>query len=707
MKGTQQRIDENTFSQLAGHVENELANGHLSVALSILSNILTMLPDIPGRNKAQEDVETTTANYKRLLQYMAEGKEDPQRHSIHTNLTHKVFRILQDLRRTYQVSTQQTIYTSTIVLLEHGIEEVSLEHLLQNAPTTTDYDWQDQLFDTIWTSPQLTSTEEQELNLFLYSAPSIVQCYVMSALTLALLHFFDPAKFRILIAHINASKTEVSVRAMVGICIISQVRLNQLLLFPQLADEVVSIFQVPERLAELEIIQHFIYLYQEAERFQQRMEKEILPTLIKVSQQRKKLGFDEMEIDLTDPEATPNITQKTRRMLNDSMQEMVHLFHEGMDVNLQTFTSLKRFSFFHKVGHWLVPYDKSRPEAAGNDIINHLPLCDSDKYSVIHLFKNLSASHLEELKQNMEQHAEFFATHNIDMDNEYKNVIQCLYRLLKRSSWTALWPDVFAPNTLFIHNPLFHKLIASSPSYLLRTGNSLLRHKNWDAAEMHLSQYAQLEGADYTLLAQIGLCMQQQQKYPSAIRNYQQSLMLKPDNPPVTYRLQYCYAQMGRYQEQLDCLLQLEEKTPEDPRILTELGLCLIQLEKWEDAEKRFYKLEFKGKRIVPSIRSIAWCCMNRGEYETAKNMYLRIFNERPAEATWEDYLNIGHTVWLQGDIAAAIVFYTEYAQRYLATNPEAKDALQPYTEDQELLLSKGKAQEDINLMYDLISEQL
>ena len=707
MNTTHQQIDENTFTQLTGSIEEELANGHLSTALSIMSNLLGMLVNIPECNNAQEEVESATANYKRLLHYMAEGAEDPQRYSVQANLTHKVFRILQNIRRAYEIRTHQTVYTATAVLMGHRHTLGNLQELLQDDSVINDYTLQDLLFDILWTSAQLTSTEEHELNLFLISAPPHLQCYITSALTLALFHYFDPAKFRILIANTNATKEEVKVRAMVGLCLIVQVKSHQLSLFPLLADEVVSIIQAPEHLEELALIQNQINLYQESERFQQRFEKEIIPTLIKVSQQRRKLGFDDMEIDLTNPESAPNVTRETRRMLNDSMQEMIRLFHEGMDINIHTFSSLKAFPFFHNVGHWLLPYDKSRPDVPDNELISLIPLCDSDKYSVAALLSHLSESQRVEMKQNIEKHANVFIKRNHEPKSEYKNVIQCLYRLLKRSPWTSLWPDVFTSEMLFIRNPLFEKLITSSPQYLYETGNMLLRFNYYEAAELHLSKFAQIAGTDSTLLMQLGHCMQQQGKYSSAIRHYQQARSLEPGNPLILYRLQYCLAQAGRYEEQLECLLKLEEKSPEDPKILTEVGLCLIQLKRWEEAERRFYKLEFKGKRVIPSIRAIAWCCLNRGEYETAKSMYLRIFNERPNEATWEDYLNNGHAVWLGGDISAAIAFYTEYAHRYMTTNPDVKDALFPYTEDYKLLLSKGLAQEDINLMYDLISEQL
>ena len=706
MKQPFNNIDEDTFSQLANHIEAELEKNHLSTALNLLSQLLDMVAELPDYNKARESTETAAADYHRLLHYMAEGTKDPQRHAVQSNLVQKTFRIMQDLRRSFHIATQKNIYSSTAALTsEH--EQQSLHTILQAAQLASDPALQDILFDCIWTAPQLTAAEENELRLALYAAPLNMQAYVMSALTMALLHYFDPTKFRLLLSYASAQEKEVSARAMVGTCIVTQIHATRLTLFPQLADEVTQLLQAPQRMEDMTLIQHFICLYLETERIQQKFEKEIIPTLIKLGQQRKKLGFDDMELDLTDPESTPEISRKTRHMLNDSMQEMAQLFHEGMDLNLHTFTSLKSFPFFHRVGHWLAPYDASRSDIADHALIRLLPICDSDKYSIAALFKHIAEEQREAMKKNIDKHAEIFATHQHETGNEFQNVIQCLYRLLKRSPWTSLWPQVFSPDMLFINNPILHRMVEATPKFLLETGTMLLRHKFYDAAEKHLNLYAQSAGADVALLLKLGLCAQQQGKYSTAIRRYQQAGLLDPNNTNVTYRLQYCYAQTGRYQEQLDSLLSLEKATPDDARVLMETGLCCIQLKKWEEAERRFYKLEFKGKHVIPSVRSIAWCCLNRGDYEAAKKNYLRIFNEAPTEANWEDYLNMGHTTWLLGDTPAALAFYAEYAHRYLIAQPEAKDALMPFTEDAALLRSKGKLQNDIDLMYDLITEQL
>ena len=152
MKQPFNNIDEDTFSQLANHIEAELEKNHLSTALNLLSQLLDMVAELPDYNKARESTETAAADYHRLLHYMAEGTEDPQRHAVQSNLVQKTFRIMQDLRRSFYIATQKNIYSSTAALTsEH--EQQSLHTILQATQLASDPALQDILFDCIWTAP--------------------------------------------------------------------------------------------------------------------------------------------------------------------------------------------------------------------------------------------------------------------------------------------------------------------------------------------------------------------------------------------------------------------------------------------------------------------------------------------------------------------------------------------------------------------------
>lgn len=696
-------FDKATFKQLTTHVAEELIEGHLSIALSILDNLLTHLENVPHRAILKEQADTISADYQRLLHYMAEGVNDPSRASLHLRLMQKTFRILQDLRRYYYMASTLDGYTQTAQHLWENWNREQLHDLLQSN-VNNDFAVQDHLFALLWTAPQLLSAEEQELRLFLCTTDEQLRCYQLSALTLSLLHYFDAAKMRLLIEYCSSEQENERTRAMLGVCITTQLHASSIRLYPTLREDLILLSRQPHFAEEATTIQHYICLYRETERLQERMEKEIIPTLIKVSQQRRKLGFDDMEIDLTDKEADLGINRKTQKMLESGMQEMARLFQEGMDVNLHTFTSLKGFTFFRTIGHWLAPFDTARPEVPDVQAIQLLPICDSDKYSVSMLYQHLSEEQREGMRKILDTHSELFSHHSQERHDEFQNVIQCLYRLLKRSPWASLFPNVFSADMMFIDNSILGIELRKSSDFLHSIGLTMLRHRHYELAERHLQLYAKLTGTDCELLLQLGRCAQEQRKFQRAISYYQQGCMLEPDNSKLLYRLQYCYAQTERYAEQLECLLQLEQQQPDDPKVLTETGLCLIQQEKWDEAARRFYKLEFKEQRVVPSMRAIAWCALRMHNYEEAQKYYTRILRREMTSATWEDYLNAGHTTWLQGDIKTAVALYTEYLQHYLMANPEAKDAMQPFVQDGPLLQGCGISSCDLQLMYDLIS---
>lgn len=714
-----------TFRQLSESAEEEIVGGHLHAALSLIGHLLdaggsppersTTLPELSiltlsERISLREQANEISSDYQRMLYYMAEGMPDPSRNALHLRLKQKAFRILQDIRRSYGKFSTQGIYSTVIKDLENEKPQGETDDSMFSAISSIqadNFEMQDKLFDLIWTAPQLRSHEEQQLRLFLITADSHLRCYILSALTLALLPYFDAAKLRLLCDFFNTETESERARAVTGICLATQLHARAINLYPSIREDIILIARCPQFAEDVTKIQHYISLYQETENLQQRMEKEIIPTLIKVTQQRKRMGFDDMEIDISDPESTPNISRKEQKLLADSMMEMARLFQEGMDINLHTFTSLKRYTFFQRPGHWLIPFNEKRPEVPPIEVLSHIPLCDNDKYSICLLLNHIPAAQRQHLLQQLNDHSEVLAMHQEESYDEFQNTIQCLYRLLRRSPWASQWPDVFSSEMQFIDNAIVGQELQKSSHFLQTTASTLLRHKHYAAAQSHLEALARLQGSDAVLLTQLALCAQEQGKFQQAIRYSQQASMLSGPNQQALYRQQYCYAQIERYDEQLRCLLQLEKMASEDPQILTETGLCLMQLHRWEEAQQRFYKMELMGKRLLPSLRAIAWCALRQGDFAQALKYYNRIVEgEMAPSATWEDHLNLGHALWLLGDVKSAIPHYRHYLRGYASAQPEATDLLQPFDQDSSILQEGGINASDICLMRDLIFKE-
>ena len=695
-------FDKDTFEQLASSVEDELSQAHLHAALNILSNMIGHVAFHSRESALSDQLQQTTEDYNRLLHYMAQGVEDPFREALQRRLIKKTFAILQDLRRSYDLQTQSNIYVATAREYWDKWERERFTPLLQRN-FEGNFEAQDHLFNIIWTSPQLTPTEENELELLFLRTGLLVRCYIVSALTLANVHYFDAAKMRLLEKRAHEDNPLEKSRALLGIVLATHCHAKAFSIYSSLHLQLKEL--VRQSTSEIGMLQRFVCLYVESERMHEKMETEILPALIKVSQQRHKMGFDDMEINLNDEDQVPNISRKTKKKIAEGIMEMARLSQEGMDINLPAFSALKKFSFFNAVGHWLAPFTDARPEIPEIGHFKYMPFCDSDKYSVALLHSMMPAEQREGLNKMVKSHLEGMEPNEVKLQKEIQNVIQCLYRLFKRSPWVSTWPDIFSMDFLLINNGILGPILLADDGFLYETGLMLLRNNHFKEAEHHLNLYAEHRGTDFDLLMQMGVCAQEQGNYRKAATRFQQAHLLKPQMPNALYRLQYCHSKLGQYRAQLDALLELEHLLPEDSKITTEIGLCFIQLEKWDEAQNRFYKLEVQEKNLVPSMRAIAWCHLRMHQYAEAEKYYQRIIDLYPTNVTWEDRLNAGHVAWAMGDIRKALSRYIDYVHHYATKQPEETNLLRPFEEDQSLLMEMGFSKERIGLMHDMISQ--
>ena len=699
-------IDRATFLQLTDAVENDLVEGHFHNALKLLGE--TLESELTPTMK--REVGAIQADYDRLLHYMAEGSEDSSRETLYKKFVNRTFELLQMLRFEYRQAHAevQDYYAQHAHDINPNWQEY-FDKAIETLRRSPHFDSLDLLFDILWVSPPLDNDSYRKINHFLDSTDTKTRSYLLSALSLGLINCFDVPKIRILLDYAYTKAAEERTRALVGICFATQLHSRVVKLYSGLWRQLKDLAKERFTLNQLTKLQHQLCLYKESEQLHQKIEREILPVLINTSRERAKLGFDnDMEIDISDPDSGLNLSKETRKRIDESAKAMLQMFKEGVDVNLHPFTALKAFPFFKSVGHWLAPFDENRPEVPDFPLINKFRLCDSDLYSLCLLLGKIPSDQRDNLSKMLDDHAE-----EIEMQSEempvlpIQNVIQCLYRLLKRSPWQSTWPDIFSSDTLLIHHPLFGEELRKNSEFLSTTGITLLRYARYEEAEEHFLLLSEMAGANSELFLQMGFCEQQLGRFSKAVFYYRQADFLVPKDPNTLFHLQYCYARQGKFEEQLECLMQLEKLKPDDSKVTTETGLCLMQLHSWEEAQKRFFQLELQGKRVLPSLRAIAWCALRMKDYDLAQRYYDRILGEELARTKWEDFLNAGHIAWIRGNISSALTLYHEYARRYAAFNPEAKDILEPYNQDVPILLENGKSLNEIHLMYDLIAREL
>lgn len=697
-------MDEQTFHQLATEARQCLTQGHLRDALLVLETLTLAV----GNSTLTETRNMINANYDRLLQFMQTGGEDQSRSQVYTHLTHRTAGLLQNLRRAYRLQKGKDIYSTTCQHYSTPWEE-GVQKAFEALPAENGYDTIDGLFDLIWTSPQFTGEAVDFISHWLEDdLQPDVPCYLLSALTLSLLEYFDPHKIRLLLNYCQSTDTEKRARALVAICIASQIHAPYISLYP----DIVETFDQLQLTDEMAHVQHMFCIYQESERMQQRMQEEILPDLIRAHQQsEERTGQESAELNLSDP--NNGIDRRTRQRLTASLREMASLYQDGMDLTLDTFSGLKAFPFFLRPCHWLAPYGSLRPEARDLPLTHTTRLCDSDKYSVSLLFNILSLEGQQKLEEQMNKQLSQGQDEGGNEEEQrttpqvYHNVMHCLYRLLKRSPWSTEWPVVFSPQMVLLNTPILSAKLENDAAYLRRTGNTFLRYKHYTEAYAHLLRLLQLDGGTAHLYRALALCQEQLGEEQKAINYYRQATLLEPQHKETLHKLQACLGRLQQHEAQLDVLLELEQLAPEDPQTLTLTGLCLMALQRWKEAQQRFFRLKFNNQRVLPSLRAIAWCALQQHDLTQARRYYQRIFDDFPTSVRWEDYLNLGHTAWLSGDVHEALSLYRQYVPKYLIEHSESRDALAPFDADSPTLLRLGLSPTDLNIMHDLIASTL
>ncbi|MCD7721957.1 MAG: hypothetical protein LUI09_06970, partial [Prevotellaceae bacterium] len=618
--------DDKAFQQMAAEAKDCLAKGRLRDALILLSSLTIDA----GDTKLSDRRTAISDDYERMLRFLRLNGKDDTRAEQHLRLMQKTIALLQDTRREFRLRHSDDIYCRTW-------------RQCQSNTSTVDFTEADRTFNIIWTAPQLTDEAKDFITSQLQNQDSDDAPYYLSALTLSLLEYFDAAKLEILLHYCASPDVELRSRSLVGACVCSQLHSSFLQFYPTLLE----MYRTLNLNAEIALVQHNFCIYQEGARIHKKFKEEILPNLRKAQEQRRKLGFEAEELDLED--ADNILDSRTKSRLQKSFKEMAALFVDGVDINLETFGTLKKFPFFAEPCHWLRPFSTKLVGDTMGAIIQSLHLCDADKYSFCLFFNSMPDSKAANMKQQLaeglrEPHRK---PSKRSPEDAYQNVIQCLSRLLRRSPWSSGWPAVFSPKLLFVNSPALKSSLASDGNYLHRTAETLLRYGHYTDAKTHLELLLKLEGSTAGLLAALATCEEKEGNAFKAASLLRQALLLDPQNKKLLHRLQACLAMAGQHEAQLDCLLQLESLDPEDERTLVDCGMCLMQLERWKEAQQRFFKLELSGKRVIPSTRAVAWCALQLGDLPTAHRYYHWLVEENPQGACWEDCLNCAHTEWL------------------------------------------------------------
>ncbi|MBR4533426.1 MAG: tetratricopeptide repeat protein [Bacteroidaceae bacterium] len=402
-----------------------------------------------------------------------------------------------------------------------------------------------------------------------------------------------------------------------------------------------------------------------------------------------------------------------------------------MDVNHSNFIHMKRFEFFDHIAHWFYPFNMNEPiihiglhhpdgklDKMTLNIMNHSRFCDSDRYSYAammaylrreggHSISDSVRDQIESMKEDDDDALYGLFESEESQLNPFTNFCQTCYRYFHSQQVGQQYDYTFAPTddiilpTLPIFEDVFMEigLIQDSVEAYLQMGDN-------EHAIILLNYMMEHFGTTASALEQKGRALMSLRQWRSAIGCFQQRVLMEED-PFSELCMARCFEALHDWESALPLLITEDERLEgKDASIIEEIARCLIQLNSWEEAVQRFFKLEFMGQNLTVSQRGIGWCSLHQGKYERAEQYYRQLI-DKARRKQWEDYINLGHALWLQGRTTEAVEAYRQFVAAFNRTKENQRHHFKHWTEafheDATNLLAAHFTKDELALMQDAI----
>lgn len=711
-------MDLKAFSKIAAEADEALARRQLMDAISLTE----ALTHDCAAGTLTDNLFAVRRDYEAMLRFAMHSGHDDER----TRVLNRLFQQVIEIKSSVEI----------IWLKEHAAEPIG-----QMAKRLAMQDWGtihecktegelDTLFEMMWVRPITNSEEEIHIGEELTKATPFVQRTIVGSLMLSNLLTFQPSKVRMLLRLTDYADERLQqafsdkmrnlmARCMTALTLVYLRHQHLFVFYPELTKAIRSALNTNVASPMLMEMQQALIAQALTDQVGKTMDG-IIPIMRKaIEQQQSWTGLENAASDedhdgmfLDSYKLTPE-QENLMKKLSDHAREYEEMASQGLDVNFTSFINLKHFAFFNLPSHWFYPYSTKLNEAKVSNplteqIMNHTRLCDSDRFSYLNMldtvnkgrdqFSKFIQTHLGEIEPEMVSDSEKFRP------KDFTDFLQSIYRFfhgrLMRQSIIAD-PLKNVGDLLLATTPLFGDLLSEEP--MSETIATLIQFSHSKDAIVLIDSRIDRQGATAWLLQQKGYALMQLQMWQRALSVLQQAQLIN-EEPYFDLLMARCHQALGQWEAALPLLEKQEKQHPDDLQLTEETGRCLIQMRKWDEAAQRFYKLEYQNKRLATARRAIAWCCLHTGKYDKAIDRYERLISSY--KATWEDLLNKGHALWLQGQTVEAIEAYRQFVKAFNKSEKKNHFAhwSEAFREDYIDLLSPKFDAEDLGLTLDAIA---
>ncbi len=726
-----------------------MAGKRIKQSLEVLSGLARQT----GLGDHQVQLEHLETTYQNMLRYTLEGVKDPDRDRVYQGLMASIYKLADETREVLmsrysgwhiywlkqELEKEQKLSGVDIVeKLEDLSFKKELDEVLRESASLSEEaflhrsrryrDLRVKIFRHLWLSDEY---KESELELVkIIREPERFEWFdrsvFVSAVTLSLVRYFDPRKFRILFDMVQDGEEQVWQRALTGLVFVLYYYDERLPIYPEITNRLSALAEQTGIEKNLEAILLQIIRSRETERISRRLREEIIPEMVKLRPNlQEKLDLDNLLKDDLSDEKNPD----WKKVFEDSedlfskMEEFSRLQMEGADVFMSAFAMLKHFDFFREISNWFLPFypentiideslEQEEPEFNRDTFIDGLFrtafLCNSDKYSFIlnvkqmpEKQKNMVLKMFSMELEGMNELADQESLHDPLARNQaiFTQYLQDLYRFFKLYPDKKEFPDIFA-GKLNIYDAAFFKKMITERSIIRKIGDYFFEKDYFEEA---LEIYERLlkEEPSGELTEKSAYCYQRLEQYEEALRLYKQAELFESNRLWNLKKIAYCYRKMKMPQQALDHYLEAEKLEPENLFIQASIGRCYLDLREYEMALKYYFKVEFLDPGNQKVLRPIAWCSFILGKLDQAGKYLLKIPEE---DRGMYDLVNQGHLEWCRGRKQDALQLYR---LAILEKGLPLEEFLNLFEDDQEILLNQGVDAGDIPILLDYLQYSL
>ena len=697
-----------------------------------------------------DEIVKTEETYALMLKYFAQGMDDERRKEIYDDVVERTLAASEKIKRAAGWAEATTPYYSklrtvarqgrTLQYYSRRLQAISGQQLFHDivdsdqTPTSGQRSsLVEELFDYIWVAGILSVEDISALSNLLNGTVLTAgeKMWMVSAITLSLLQYYDDGKLQLLAA---LATTEVYAdddtyddalircRAIVGISLAAMYYKHRF---------TVSCPQVELPSAITFVILQLQYMVQyQTRRVRQTFDNDFMTLFNQMRGQITDLNELKDLLEDEDPEMPlAGIDPEVIRAIQSRLKQATDMAHRGLDMMYGHFRQLKSYPFFRETRSWLKPTMVPTPDFEATlgklgPLLNYSRMCDSDIHSMAatmasmpQTFGQMIASQMEELDLHadaeaneslgreergqkmssfMQQYSHYFkhAGDAIDTSIAYAtSYLQDLYRLFtirmehekEGNPLSSSKGDQGESLFLFLDSPLIHDGIsgadaAVAPEYAF---NSRLYRHAIALNEAFGTSYEQTSAVKLRVAFSHAMLHDSH----SAVEVYRHCEELPPEHLLVYAG---CLMECGQPQEAIreyEILFSGDDKGIS----LYPYAVALSQNGRFAEACEALYQEDYHRPDQIKVVRLLAWCSLRRLSFEGSGvvSLYNRLLTMSPLRSS--DWLNAGHAALANGDVQQALDYY----HKAEATAISADDC--------ELLLSLGVPPLTLRLVQDTL----